>query len=130
LTGARAARAELRDLGAAGSRCACEVQDGAAVPMVFWLPLWRWRRRHTGAMGHGISIEVWTSRFATALCGAQPSVDHALALDLAAVVHPSLGVLRPEAAAQTFLEVQLRGYQQAGDAAAAVLRSIRDADRS
>jgi hypothetical protein len=76
-------------------------------------------------MGHGLSVEVWTSRFSAAMCAAQPSVDRALALELAAVVHPSLGVLRHEDAAQTFLQVQLRGYEQAGDAAAQVLRAIR-----
>jgi hypothetical protein len=81
-------------------------------------------------MGHGISIEVWSSRFATALCNSQPTVDRALALDLAQVVHPTLGVLRPESAAQTFLQVQLKGYESAGDVADEVLRAIRSGGKS
>jgi hypothetical protein len=76
-------------------------------------------------VGHGLSEEVWASRFATAFCHRQPSVGRALALELAALIRPSLGVLRPEDAVQTFLELQLTAYEAAGDAAGEVLRLMR-----
>lgn len=79
---------------------------------------------------HGIEIEMWLSRFATALCCEQPSVDRSLARDLAVIVQPSLGVLGPEVAAQTFLQVQLQGYNAAGDLASAVLKVLRDRPES
>jgi hypothetical protein len=77
-------------------------------------------------VGHGIPIEVWASRFATALCAAQPSVGRSLALELATAIHPTISVLRPEDAAQTFLQVQLQSYEAAGEAAGAVLRALRE----
>ncbi len=76
-------------------------------------------------VGHGLSAEVWASRFATAFCDQQPAVARSLALELATLLRPSLGVLRPEDAVQTVLELQLTAYEAAGDAAGEVLRLLR-----
>jgi hypothetical protein len=76
---------------------------------------------------HGIAIEVWSSRFATALRNVQPSISRELALGLAGVMHSSLGLLRPEAAVQTFLDFQIAQHEQAVDITEAVLKAIRGA---
>ncbi len=76
-------------------------------------------------MLHGISLEVWSSRFAIRLSEAQPSVEWSIALACARVMHPTLGVLRPEDAVDVFLQVQLQSYEAAGEAANSILNAAR-----
>ena len=48
-------------------------------------------------------VEVWMSRFATALQTVQPSTDRPLALEIAALAWTTLSIVPPEQAVETFL---------------------------
>ena len=75
---------------------------------------------------HGLELEVWSSRFATRLCAAQPDVDRPLALQLASALQGVLGILRPEDAADTFLANRLDLFKATEAAACDALRSASE----